>query len=162
MCYIHSTIDQKLQAFVGDNIVDCKLWPFADAAHAGEYNNRCTSGCILILVGPKTYFPSIAFSKKQTSVSLLSTESEVTSANVSLRSVGLPSSGLGAHLQNAGGITPSPTQQLKTGQSSGSEGPLLNALLPRREWQQIRTRAGITGHMTQHFSRESTKPLDLT
>jgi len=55
------------------------------------------------LVGPNTYFPLTAFSKKQTAVAMSSTESEVISANVSLRAVGLPSSGLWAYLQIAGG-----------------------------------------------------------
>ena len=79
------------------------FWLFADADHAGEYDNRSTSGCLLVLVGPNTYFPLTAFSKKQTAVAMSSTESEVVSANVSLRAVGLPSSGLWAYLQNAGG-----------------------------------------------------------
>ena len=103
ICYIHSTLDYKLQSFIGDKITECKLWCFADADHAGEYDNRSTSGCILILIGPNTYFPLTAFSKKQTSVSMSSTEAEVVSANVALRAVGLPSSGLWAYLQNAGG-----------------------------------------------------------
>ena len=108
ICYIHSTLDLKLQSFIGDKITECKLWCFADADHAGEYDNRSTSGCILILVGPNTYFPLTAFSKKQTSVSMSSTEAEVVSANVSLRAVGLPSSGLWAYLQNAGGVKSTP------------------------------------------------------
>ena len=103
ICYIHSTLDYKLQSFIGDKITECKLWCFADADHAGEYDNRSTSGCILILIGPNTYFPLTAFSKKQTSVSMSSTEAEVVSASVTLRAVGLPSSGLWAYLQNAGG-----------------------------------------------------------
>ena len=108
ICYIHSTLDVKLQSFIGDKITECKLWCFADADHAGEYDNRSTSGCILILVGPNTYFPLTAFSNKQTSVSMSSTEAEVVSANVSLRAVGLPSSGLWAYLQNAGGVKSTP------------------------------------------------------
>eukprot|EP00435_Cladocopium_sp_Y103_P009439 s1446_g2.t1 len=103
VCYIHSTLDLKLKAFVGDTLSECKLWCFADADHAGEYDNRSTTGCFLVLVGPNTYFPLTAFSKKQTSVSMSSTESEVVAANVSLRAAGLPSSGLWAYLQNAGG-----------------------------------------------------------
>ena len=78
ICYINST---------GDKVSDCKLWLFADADHAGEYDNRSTSGCLLnvsIIVGPSTYFPLTAFSKKQTAVAMSSTESEVVSANVSL------------------------------------------------------------------------------
>ena len=104
VCYVHSTLDHRMTAFVGDKVADCKLWVFADADHAGEYDNRSTSGCFLVLVGPNTYYPLTAFSKKQTSVSMSSTESEVVAANVSLRAVGLPSSGLWMHLQNAGGI----------------------------------------------------------
>ena len=93
----------KPRAFIGDSIQDCKLWCFADADHAGEYDNRSTSGCFLVLVGPNSYFPLTAFSKKQTSVSVSSTEAGVVAANVTLRGVGLPSSGLWAYLQNAGG-----------------------------------------------------------
>ena len=107
ICYINSTVDYKMHCFIGDDVSECRLWLFADADHAGEYDSRSTGGCVLVLVGPNTYYPLTAFSKKQTSVSLSSTESEVVSANVSLRSVGLPSSGLWAHLQQAGGITPS-------------------------------------------------------
>ena len=103
ICYVNSTLDHKQRAFIGDKVSECRLWLFADADHAGEYDNRSTSGCLLVLVGPNTYFPLTAFSKKQTAVAMSSTESEVVSANVSLRAVGLPSSGLWAYLQNAGG-----------------------------------------------------------
>ena len=108
ICYIHSTLDHKLKAFVGDRIQECKLWCFADADHAGEYDNKSTTGCFLVLIGPNTYFPLTAFSKKQTSVSVSSTEAEVVAANISLRAVGLPSSGLWAYLQNAGGGSSTP------------------------------------------------------
>ena len=70
-------LDIKLKAFIGDPFSKCKLWCFADADHAGEYDNRSTTGCFLTVVGPNTYFPLTAFSKKQTSVSMSSTESEV-------------------------------------------------------------------------------------
>ena len=72
----------------------------------------------MVLIGPNTYFPLTAFSKKQTSVSISSTEAEVVAANISLRAVGLPSSGLWAYLQNAGGdgSTPGglPLQDVRT------------------------------------------------
>ena len=103
VCYIHSTLDLKLRTFIGDSINECKLWCFADVDHAGDYDNRSTSGCFLVLVGPNSYFPLTAFSKKQTSVSMSSTEAEVVAANVTLRAVGLPSSGFWAYLPNAGG-----------------------------------------------------------
>ena len=103
MCYIHSTISHKMTCFIGDSPQECKLWCFADADHAGEHDNRSTSGCCLVLVGPNTYYPLTAFSKKQTSTAMSSTEAEVTAANLSIRAVGLPSSCLWNMLRNAGG-----------------------------------------------------------
>ena len=84
VCYIHSTVDVRFKAFIGDSLSKRKLWCFADADHAGEYDNRSTTGCFLLLIGPNTYFPLTAFSKKQTSASMSSTESEVVAANISL------------------------------------------------------------------------------
>ena len=76
---------------------------FADADHAGEHDSKSTSGCFQALVGPNTYFPLTAYSKKQTSISISSTESEVVCANLALRTVGLPSSALWSVLLKAGG-----------------------------------------------------------
>ena len=92
MCYIASTLGHVMVSFVGDEPKDCKLWLFADADHAGEHDSRSTTGCVLALVGPNTYFPLTAFSKKQTSTAMSSTEAEVVAANLATRSVGLPSS----------------------------------------------------------------------
>ena len=92
-----------MRGFIGDDISACKLWLFADSDHAGEHDSKSTSGGFLALVGPNTYFPLAAFSKKQTSIALSSTEAEVVCANVSLRALGLPSSALWSVLQNAGG-----------------------------------------------------------
>ena len=46
-----------MRGFIGDEIKHCKLWLFADSDHAGEHDNKSTSGGILVLVGPNTYFP---------------------------------------------------------------------------------------------------------
>ena len=105
MCYVHSTLDVKLRSDIGDSVDQCKLWLFADADHAGEHDNKSTSGTFLALVGPNTYFPLSAFSKKQTSTSISSTESEVVCANIALPTVGLPSSAIWSLLQKAGGDT---------------------------------------------------------
>ena len=40
VCYINSTLEYKQRAFIGDKVTECKLWLFADADHAGEYDNR--------------------------------------------------------------------------------------------------------------------------
>ena len=89
--------------FVGDSPESCKTWLFADSDHAGEHDNRSTSGCLLALVGPNTFYPLTAFSKKQASTAMSSTEAEVTAANLALRAVGLPSSCLWSVIRHAGG-----------------------------------------------------------
>ena len=68
--------------FVGGPPEQCKNLLFADSDHAGEHENRSTSGCLLALVGPNTFFPLTALSKKQTSTAMSSTEAEVTAANL--------------------------------------------------------------------------------
>ena len=96
-CYVNSTIHYKMSSVIGDDIKSCKLWLF-------EHDSKSTSGSFFCLVGPSTYFPLSAFSKKQTSVALSSTEAEVVCANIALRSLGLPSSAIWSVLQNAGGM----------------------------------------------------------
>ena len=105
MCYVNSSLDVKLRSYIGDPVDQCKLWLFADADHAGEHDNKSTSGTFLALAGPNTYFPLSAFSKKQTSISINSTEAEVVCASTALRTVGLPSSAIWSLLQKAGGDT---------------------------------------------------------
>ena len=112
VCYVNSTIHLKMQSFIGDDVKACKLWLFADSDHAGEEDNKSTSGGFLVLVGPTTYYPPAAFSKKQTSIAVSSTEAEVVCANVALRALGLPSSAPWAVLQDAGGDTPSTITRL--------------------------------------------------
>ena len=91
VCYINSSLDIRMQGFIGDRINECKLWLFCDADWSGEHDRKSTSGCALYLVGPNTYYPLNAFSKKQTSITMSSTESEVISANHGVRAQGLPS-----------------------------------------------------------------------
>ena len=98
ICYINSSLDVTMQGFIGDRITECKLWLFCDADWAGERDSKSTSGCALLLVGPNTYYPLNAFSKKQTSVTTSSTESEVVAANHGIRAQGLPSLSLWCYL----------------------------------------------------------------
>ena len=98
ICYINSSLDVTMQGFIGDRITECKLWLFCDADWAGERDSKSTSGCALFLVGPNTYYPLNAFSKKQTSITTSSTESEVVAANHGIRAQGLPSLSLWCYL----------------------------------------------------------------
>ena len=88
VCYINSSLDIRMKGFIGGTIAE---W-------AGEHDSKSTSGCALYLVGPNTYYPLNAFSKKQTSITMSSTESEVISANHGVRAQGLPSLSLWSFL----------------------------------------------------------------
>ena len=98
VCYINSSLDIRMQGFIGDTKAECQLWLFCDANWAGGHDSKSTSGCALYLVGPNTYYPLNAFSKKQTSITMSSTESEVISANHGVRAQGLPSLSLWSFL----------------------------------------------------------------
>ena len=88
--YIHCTKHHFLEGFIGDAFDECQLWLFADADHAGEHDSKSTTGSAIVLVGPNTYYPLNAFSKKQTVVAISSTEAEVIAANHSMRAEGIP------------------------------------------------------------------------
>ena len=102
ICYIKSSLNVKLSGFVGDSIQDCNLWLFTDSDFAGEYDSKSTTGCAMCLVGPNTYFPLNSFSKKQTSVTMSSTEAEVVAGNQAIRAQGLPSLSMWSFLWNGG------------------------------------------------------------
>ena len=84
VCYVDTTKELKMLCFLGDPIAQCRLWIFADADHAGEHDSKSTSGRVLALVGPNTYYPLTAFRKKSR--------------------LQCPCCQCGAYLQNAGGI----------------------------------------------------------
>ena len=100
--YIHCSRDLKMRGFIGDKFSDCRLWLFADADWAGEYDSHSTTGCIMILVGPNTYYPLNTFSRKQTATATSSTEAEVIAANQALRAEGLPTLSLFCQLSRFG------------------------------------------------------------
>ena len=45
VCYINSSLDIRMQGFIGDTIAECQLWLFCDADWAGEHDSKSTSGC---------------------------------------------------------------------------------------------------------------------
>ena len=90
VAYIHHSKESFLEGFIGDDFSECQLWLFADADHAGEHNSKSTTGSAIILVGPHTYYPLNAFSKKQSVISISSTEAEVVAASHALRAEGIP------------------------------------------------------------------------
>ena len=90
-CYIDSTKHHRLVGHVNDSPDDLHLSLYVDADFAGEKAHaRSTSGGYLVLSGPNTFFPLAWVSKRQTSTSRSTTESEIVSLAHSLYSEGLP------------------------------------------------------------------------
>ena len=89
--YINSTKHYRLVGQVNDNPEDLFLSLYADADFAGEKEGaRSTSGGYLVLKGPNTHFPLAWLSKRQTSTSRSTTESEVISLAHSVFTEGVP------------------------------------------------------------------------
>ena len=76
---------------MGDYAWDLSVLCYSDADFAGDIkDSKSTSGCYLALVGPRTFIPIAAMSKKQSVVSHSSTESEIVSLEQGMRSEALP------------------------------------------------------------------------
>ena len=85
--YIHHTCEYKQYCYVGNTAKQCRLGLFQDSDFAGDLE---TSGGTLCIVGSHTFVPISWMSKKQTSVSHSSTESEIISLDAGLRLDGIP------------------------------------------------------------------------
>jgi len=91
ICYINSTKDFRLVGAVHDEPKDLKLRLYVDADFSGEREDtKSTSGGWLVLYGPNTSFPLAWISRRQTSTSRSTTESEVVSMAGALYAEGLP------------------------------------------------------------------------
>ena len=89
--YIASTPHYRLVGTIQDKPEDLELRLFVDADFAGDRSTaRSTSGGFLALTGPSSFFSLAWISKRQTSTSRSTTESEVVSLAHSLYQEGLP------------------------------------------------------------------------
>ena len=76
---------------MGNTAKQCRLGLFQDSDFAGDLeNSKSTSGGTLCVLGSRTFVPISWMSKKQTSVSYSSTESEIISLDAGLRLDGIP------------------------------------------------------------------------
>ena len=83
---MHLTKNNKQYAYVGDDFTCCTIPLFADADYAGDKTNSwSTSGVCIAIVGPHTYVPIVAVSKKQTCTSHSICEAEVVAFNAGLK-----------------------------------------------------------------------------
>ncbi|CAE7028491.1 GIP [Symbiodinium sp. CCMP2592] len=89
--YIDSTKTHRLVGTVSDGPRELHLALYVDADFAGERDDaKSTSGGFLVLKGPNTFFPLAWVSKRQTSVSRSTPESEIVSLAHSLFQEALP------------------------------------------------------------------------
>ena len=77
--------------FIGDEPEKLTLSLYADSDLAGDRRDcKSTSGVYLCLTGPHTFYPLPAISKKQTSVSKSSSESELVALQLAVSDEGIP------------------------------------------------------------------------
>ena len=77
--------------WVGDDMSSLHLALYADADFGGCVESlRSTSGAHLNLQGPHTRFPLAGLSKRQGCVSHSAPEAEIVSADMAVRTIGLP------------------------------------------------------------------------
>ena len=91
MCYIYSTLDLNLYGWIGDSPDLLELVLYCDADLAGDRtDSKSTSGIFMCLLGPRSFMPLNAVSKKQTSVSKSTPEAEIVSMDHAIYKLGLP------------------------------------------------------------------------
>ena len=91
MCYISSTLDVKMQGFIGDEfeLLSIELYSDADLASC-KATAKSTSGFLIATGGPHSFFAINWISNKQTCQSHSTAESEIIAADVALRVEGIP------------------------------------------------------------------------
>ena len=105
ICYINSTAASALTGYVGDDPKDLRLRLYADADFAGDKDSfRSTSGAFFALVGPHSFVPLAAKTKKQSCVSHSTPEAEIVSINLAVRSIGSPAHQPVGHRPRAEGV----------------------------------------------------------
>ena len=84
-----------MSGYIGDMAKDLKLRLYVDSDHGGDlFDRKATSGMLLVLEGPRSWFPLASLSKRQTSTSNGSTEAEIVALSTALRLDGLPTKSL--------------------------------------------------------------------
>ena len=91
VCYIKGTLDLKMYGWVGDTKDKLELVLYCDADLAGDRTDaKSTSGIFMCVVGPTSFVPLAAVSKKQTSVSKSTPEAEIVAIDHGMSKHALP------------------------------------------------------------------------
>ena len=103
--YLQYSLDYRLTASCQDDPKDLRLELYVDADFGGDSGDvKSTSGGFLTLKGPNTFFPLAWISKRQTSTSRSTTESEVVSLALFVPGGHTCPPTLGETLAKAGGL----------------------------------------------------------
>ncbi len=88
---MRGALKHSLESFCGDRPETLKPIVYCDADFAGDTRaSKSTGGSYIALVGPNTSIPIASLCKKQTVVSHSSTESEINSMEIALRTEAIP------------------------------------------------------------------------
>jgi len=91
LCYLHGSKGTQFVGVVGDEAKDLTLRIFADSDFASDrLTARSTTGGLIAVCGPNTFYPIHWVSKRQTATSRSSTESEIVSMANLVFGEGLP------------------------------------------------------------------------
>ena len=91
MCYIETTLHLRMVSWCGDERANLGPHLYSDADFAGcKKTKRSTSGVFMCVMGPNTSCPLSGMSKKQTAVSHSTPEAEIVSADLAMRTEGIP------------------------------------------------------------------------
>ena len=91
MCYLNTSVNHALCGFIKDPADKLKLLLFVDADFCGDSENtKSTTGAWLVLAGPNSWFPICWVSKRQTSTSRSTTESEIVALATALFGEAIP------------------------------------------------------------------------
>jgi hypothetical protein len=91
VCWINSSLDVFMYGWVADPASLLELVLYCDADLAGDRTDaKSTSGVFLCLIGPNSFMPLSAISKKQTSISKSAPEAEIVALDRGLQKEGLP------------------------------------------------------------------------
>ncbi len=91
MSYVNCSGHYRQIGFLGDPLDKVELGLFCDADFAGDRrDSKSTSGVFMALIGPNTFFPLSALSKKQSVCSHSTPEAEIVAAYTAVRTIGIP------------------------------------------------------------------------
>ena len=90
VCYIKSTLRLKTHAWVGDPKEDLEVVLYCADLAGDRTDAKSTTGVFMCIVGPTSFVPLAAVSKKQTSVSKFTPEAEIVAIDYGLSKRGLP------------------------------------------------------------------------